>query len=155
MEKTEDKGLRCYTMINTYLIGIHGGVQSTHAAVRMIRKYEKLPVDTDVHRMRNTIIDWADNHETVIAVSGGMHGDLIAMEEFLSSDDNEYPWAVFQESEYALAGAYTAISIILPEKVFSPEYIESYVHQGLCPYVGLSPYEIELYEKIRKMRLVK
>jgi hypothetical protein len=37
---------------------------------------------------------------------------------FLQDTENFYPWADFHEDEYSLKGLRTAVSLILPEKIY-------------------------------------
>ena len=163
MEKTEDKGLRCYFMNIFYFGGIQAGIQAQHAATRLSRKYDWVETmlrdgDTDAaHQMsirKHMVEDWADNHETSIVLNAGMHGDLVKLEEFLDDERNTFPWARFNESKYAANGCYTSIAIVLPERIFDPE-IEFTPKGEDNIYPHLTEWETEFYNKLRRMSLMR
>ena len=158
MEKRENKGLRCYFLNCFYFGGAQAGIQAQHAATRLSRKYHKYNEEefyfksVEINNKIEMINDWADNHETSIVLNAGMHGDLVLMEEFLESKENIFPWARFNESEYAANGCYTSIAIVLPDRIFDPKTEKTLA--GTI-YPELSRWECQFYEKIKKMPLMR
>jgi hypothetical protein len=62
--------------------------------------------------------EWAGIHKTTILLNGGMEKSLKDLLPIFFSKDNPYPWASFNESEEALNGTLTNVSIILPKKIY-------------------------------------
>jgi len=67
-----------------------------------------------------------------------------------------HTWASFRESDGALAGAYTSVGIILPERVYSPEVWESTVSGELKAGDNgkLSVFEQELARELLNCKLM-
>lgn len=108
--------LRLYGFINHYLAnGIHAGIQHGHAAVDLIRKYSPgygvLPEQTTM------VNEWADNHKTFIILNGGMHIHMLELKKLV--EESGFPFAVFHESEEALAGVMTTVVVVLPDDIFN------------------------------------
>ncbi|MND12070.1 hypothetical protein D3C80_22120 [compost metagenome] len=107
--------MRCYHLQNTYLSGIHAGIQSAHCQHELALKYIN---SGPANPMKKAYIEWAKNHKTIIVLNGGMAGDLLRYQELLERSDNPYPWASFCESEYALGGIITNVGVVLPAKIY-------------------------------------
>lgn len=113
--------MRCYHINNFYMSGIHAGIQSAHAQHELMLKYmipqgELLSVP---QQARDSYVEWARDHKTIIVLNGGMQGDLQQWQEFLSlSGGHKYAWASFNEDQYALNGALTNIALVLPETIY-------------------------------------
>ena len=105
--------MRLYSVTNMYTAGIHAGIQTAHAVHEMFRK----PMLTG---QRAVLEDWADNHKTIIVLSGGYHANIRTVAEQFSrlGKAMSLPNAHFCESEDALAGAYTAAVIVVPESIW-------------------------------------
>lgn len=103
--------MRAYFFGNFYLSQIQQGIQAAHALARLVDKYR-------FDEKANMIFDWIANHETMILLNGGDMQALEDLKVFFATDENPYPWAAFQESRDALAGATTSVSILLPEKIY-------------------------------------
>lgn len=122
-EKTEK---RCYVFPHFMLSNITKGIQSSHAIVNMFNKYVphkgndyEVPSENDVERDPFEILfDWSLNHKTEIMLNPGVSENLNELLYFLQDPENFYPWAEFHEDEYSLKGVMTAISIVLPEKIY-------------------------------------
>lgn len=110
--------MRSYHFNNMYMHGIHAGIQSKHAGDEITLKTLAANSESQGSYARESYLDWMANHKTVVVLNGGMHGDLLKIEEFLSNPENPYAWSSFRESEFALNNAMTNIAIILPEHIY-------------------------------------
>lgn len=110
--------MRSYHFNNMYMQGIHAGIQSKHAGDEITLKTLAANSEGQGTYARESYLDWMANHKTVVVLNGGMHGDLLKIEAFLSSEENPYAWSSFKESLYALNNAMTNIAIILPEHIY-------------------------------------
>jgi hypothetical protein len=110
--------MRSYHFNNMYMHGIHAGIQSKHAGDEITLKTLAANSETQGSYARDSYLDWMANHKTVVVLNAGMHGDLVKIDEFLTSQDNPYAWGSFRESAYALNHAMTNIAIILPEHIY-------------------------------------
>jgi len=146
----KQENLRAYFFQNMYLQGIQAGIQTQHTTTEMFVKYNYPTAKLAFGVQLITLMDWASLHKTTIVLNGGMSGDLLELEQLLSSEDNPYPWSSFRESEYALNGALTSVGIVLPEKVYG-YYKLSEGEQG---QVWLSNWERELVEVLSSKRLM-
>lgn len=107
--------MRCYHFQNMYLAGVQAGIQTAHTQHELAIKYMEQSSD---NLARQTYIDWAKNHKTIILLNGGMQSNLQELKSFFESQDNCYPWSCFHESEEALAGALTNLGIVLPFSIY-------------------------------------
>jgi len=122
--KNQEK--RCYTFSHFMLSPMAKGIQTLHSTVELFNKYLPNPsndntvnVQEDSNKDAYSILwDWSLNHKTVISLNPGVSGDLDDLYYFLQDPENFYPWADFHEDEYSLKGVRTAISIVLPEKIY-------------------------------------
>jgi len=107
--------LRLYSFVTFYLAkGIHAGIQTGHAAVDLVRKYECYAGEpTEQSKM---VAKWADEDKTFIVLNGGMHFEMQHVLDLVR--DSGYPFEVFHESVEALAGIMTSIVVVLPEEVY-------------------------------------
>lgn len=126
--------MRCYHLNNTYIIGIHAGIQSAHTQHELAIKYlastpyRNLAADESMneygarldlfHDAKAEYIDWANNHKTLILLNGGMMSHLVEFETFLTENSHAFAWATFREEEAALNGAMTNLGIVLPEHMY-------------------------------------
>ncbi len=111
---------RCYHLNNTYLAGIHSGIQSAHAQHELAMKYlggamAKSPYFAPA---KEGYVEWATNHKTIIVLNGGMQSNLQEWEAMLASVSHPYAWASFREEEAALNGTLTNIALVLPETIY-------------------------------------
>ena len=124
MENTEK---RLYTFSHFMLSPMAKGIQTLHSTVELFNKYvpnpgnnDEVTVTDDLEKDANSILwDWSLNHKTVISLNPGVSGDLEDLVYFLEDPENFYPWADFSEDEYSLKGVRTAVSIVLPEKIYN------------------------------------
>lgn len=118
--KTE-KEYRCFFFVNMYMAGVHAGIQAQHAITELEHRYMKdggdLTPEQKAH-FSKIIEDYREFDRTTVVLNGGMQGQLNDLIEILCSPDNQYPWADFCESEYALNGALTCVAVILPKSVY-------------------------------------
>lgn len=104
--------MRCYHFTNMYLSSIQQGIQSAHSQMEMFVKYE------DTSSQKDVLYDWASNHKTMVILNGGYLSVVQELLEFLTDDNNPYPFAPFYESPEALGGILTCIGLVLPEKIY-------------------------------------
>lgn len=96
--------MRLYSLTNSYLSGIHSGIQTQHSTVRLMRKYEGT---TQLNR-------WADHHETTVVLNGGDHTKLESLYTAMCECHNfPYLFDIFHEP--GLNYAATSIAILLHE----------------------------------------
>jgi hypothetical protein len=114
------------------------------------------------------LYEWVENHKTTILLNGGMQAQLIEITNLLSEEENPYPWEFFTESEEALNGAVTNVSIILPEKIYMygkwvKEYLKANPYSQMVNPSVLSredtsyiytKWELELIQLINSKRLM-
>lgn len=109
--------MRAYYFGNMYLSSIQQGIQAAHVTARMFRKYA-VGFNDDSCPGYDMLHEWAEQHETMILLSGGYGENLWELVSFFNVDENPYPHANFAESKEALDGALTSVGIILPEKIY-------------------------------------
>ncbi len=112
---------RCYTFSHFMLSPMAKGIQTLHSTVELFNKYvpNKSNDDCVDDGPFDLLFDWSLNHKTVISLNPGVSGDLEELIYFLQDPENFYPWSTFEEDEYSLKGLTTAVSIILPEKIYN------------------------------------
>ena len=96
------------------------GIQTLHSTVELFNKYSG-PSEVAEGKLKSfeeMLYDWSQNHKTCISLNGGTSPDLKDLKIFFAGNiDNPYPWAEFYEDE-SLGYLMTAISIVLPEKIY-------------------------------------
>lgn len=114
--------LRLYSFVNFYLSSIQQGIQTGHAAVRLVRKYAQPGYVKSVVDMAN---EWADRHETFIILNGGDYENICKIRDLIYSSADVFPFCEFYESRSALNSMLTSIAIVLPETIFNvrPEVV--------------------------------
>lgn len=105
--------MRLYTFTHFMLSPMAKGIQATHSTVELYNKY----MEHTTYSQLGMLVDWAKNHKTIISLSAGNSPELIDLSIFLSTIQNTYPWASFQEDE-SLCNLTTSISLVLPEKIY-------------------------------------
>ena len=106
--------MRCYSFTNFYLSSIQHPIQAGHARDAMWLQAMK----TGAPEKYNLLKEWAADHKTQICLNGGDCDSLGELYLFLNDSRNEYPFDFFRESHGALNSALTAITVILPEKIY-------------------------------------
>ncbi len=110
--------LRLYSFVNFYLSSIQQGIQTGHAAVDLVRKYEENnahPSDEHIDRC-DMVIEWADDYKTFIILNGGDLKNLTQIDTIVAASG--FPWVYFHESEEALGGMLSCIAVVLPASIF-------------------------------------
>jgi hypothetical protein len=95
------------------------GIQTLHSTVELFNKYVPNPSNNDAvtSDTYDILFDWSLNHKTCISLNAGTSPDLEQLADFFEDSRNLYPWASFNEDE-SLGNLMTAISIVLPEKIY-------------------------------------
>ncbi|QEQ95012.1 hypothetical protein pEaSNUABM56_00236 [Erwinia phage pEa_SNUABM_56] len=107
---------RLYSIVNQYISGIHAGIQTAHAVHELFVKYPQ-----GTNSATNLLWDWAVQDKTIIVLEGGYQSNLERIFE-LAKAVKSLPSAKFHEEQAALNGALTAITIVLPEYMYAPQY---------------------------------
>lgn len=148
--------MRFYAAGNYYLSSIQQGIQAFHVLGEMVSRY------THTTPAYNTLYDWMDNHKTLICLNGGNNANLTEFYDLLTQSDNPgYPVAKFHEDDASLASILTSVGIVLPAKIYDAEErcvasdSESITYGYFYDDVRLSPWEEEVYLKIKRMPLAR
>jgi|SRR5579859_414537 len=114
--------LRLYSFVNFYLSSIQQGIQTGHAAVDLVRKYEENTAHpSDDHQdLCEMVADWADNHKTFIILNGGDKDAVAASTQIISTSG--FPFAVFLEPGINNA---ECVAAVLPESIFNAKLRQS------------------------------
>lgn len=153
---------RCYTFGNMYLSSIQQGIQAAHAVTELfVNQYAG-------SKNNAPLIEWATHHKTMICLNAGGSQELEEIAMVLGRPDNEFPWAMFIESEEALGGIMTCVAIIIPAYIYDSKPEEFKFDSTLNIYiindefaygdkigVVLTRYEYELLELIKSKRLAR
>jgi len=154
---------------------IQQGIQAAHAQTRMALKYPQMdlreiciangrnpePYEIKLKNTTDMYFDWAQNHETMICLSGGMDINLQEIKQLMAQPENTYPWAYFNEAQEAMAGMLTNVAIVLPEHIYEAaanirarkwNIINNSVYEGE-PYPGNHKLDITDYD-IRVIKLL-
>jgi hypothetical protein len=148
--------LRLYSFNHYKLQGIHAGIQCQHATQEMNNDFSWMSL---LAEGTECLIDWADNWKTTIVLNGGNSKALYEILNFLSTEDNPYPWSYFKESEDDMEGILTNIVIVVPESIFNMNVVsESFKGQG--GFFGGEPsnfteFDIKLAELIQSKPLMR
>lgn len=161
--------LRLYTFVNLYLSQIQQGIQSAHIVSELMAnayvKCNTISTDPLVQEIEYDkedimVLEWAEDHKTIIVCNGGNADSLIEMITIFAQEDNPYPWTRFHEDMRSLQGTLTAVGIVLPEEIYDAYYdkeADCYFYDpetptGHCFYCPGS-YEYELLKLIKSKRL--
>jgi hypothetical protein len=117
--------MRYYGFGNYYLSSIQQGIQAAHCIADMFVKYARYPLSEDTRMLYN----WAENHKTMVLLSGGNSDDLKALfQKFaelhllpcgsFKEDTQSLPWGSFKEDTQSLNDAVTHVGIIVPEIIY-------------------------------------
>lgn len=105
---------RAYFWGNFYLSSIQQGIQALHCVSEMFVKYEPERDDRE-----DMLYDWAENHKTVVVLNGGDQAALQEIFANLSVDENDLPYAGWNEDRRALNDCLTCVGIIVDEKIIA------------------------------------
>lgn len=108
--------LRAYALVNQYIAGIHAGIQTAHALMELVNKYEG-PIPQSSTAVKN-LRQWRNSDKTLIVLDGGYQKNIYAEMEVWNRVSRIYPSASFCEEQDALNGALTAAVIIVPEYIY-------------------------------------
>lgn len=103
--------MRAYFFGNMYLSSIQQGIQAAHVTAELFMKSHS-------EEGNMFLLDWANNHKTMILLNAGYSDEIRRLIEFFGDVDNPYPWASFNEGQDALDGALTCVGIVVPEKIY-------------------------------------
>jgi hypothetical protein len=107
--------MRAYFFGNMYLSSIQQGIQAAHATHELFTKWNQPSL------ARSNLLEWAENHKTMILLNGGYAATIQELVDFLAEQGDHsvtYPYAPFYEEEASLNGALTTVGVILPEKIY-------------------------------------
>lgn len=142
--------MRFYSYSNFYLSPIQIGIQAFHCLGEMIIKYGAHKETEQAHLLN----DWIQNHKTLICLNGGNNASLIELHTLLTRVDNPgYPVVKFHEDEESMGGMLTTVGIVLPAKIYEAVPIDEVACE--LTYDGLTPWEIEVLQKIKRMPLAR
>lgn len=151
--------MRYYGFSNMYLSSIQQGLQAAHVITEMFSKYATSDEEFDVGL--NIMMEWADDHKTIILLNGGNSGDLEELVAFFDSKDNKFPHDCFFEDQVSLNEALTSVGIILPSRIYEEgqailraeklKYPRNY--EGLILLPGYTDFESELIARLSTYRL--
>ena len=141
--------MRFYAAGNMYLSSIQQGIQAFHCLGEMVGKYSASRIG-EVHA--NTVFhEWLNDHKTLICVNGGNNAMLEDLWDFLNvaGYKNSYPWATFHEDKQSMGGMLTCVGIVVPEEIYGIRLDDA------STWIGLSPWEVELATRLKKMPLAR
>lgn len=122
--------MRFYGFGNYYLSSLQQGLQAGHAVAELFVKHNHagvnnasagdytLPEERDNMALADCVLDWAENHKTMVLLNGGNSADLQDLFDFLDCEENPYPFVKFHEDEVSLNGALTYVGMILPPRIY-------------------------------------
>jgi hypothetical protein len=105
---------RLYTFINYYLSSIQQGIQTAH----IIPELFLANPDGAPHA---TLVDWAQNHKTIVVLNGGNRAEIEAGFRALWLGEERLqrlPFGYFEEDEPSLGGIMTGFGVILPKAIY-------------------------------------
>lgn len=146
MKQEIKREYRLYSFVNFYLSSIQQGIQTGHAAVDLVKKYELpsskehcdtcgnlwvehefgvpapfCPPAVKVSHVTDAQVamvhEWAINHKTFITLNGGNHAGIKQVLDAVSN--TKYPFVAFHEDEQSLGGLMTAVAVVLPDDIFN------------------------------------
>lgn len=129
--------MRFYAATNMYLSSIQHGIQAAHCVAEMI-----------VHRSSHEVIDWAENHKTLICVNGGNNKSLSDFYDLVRYQ-HQFPVAKFHEDEASMGGMLTCVGIIVPKEIYEADLDATYIRD----WIGDDAFEIA--RALRKMPLAR
>src|SRR5690606_28880245 len=113
-----------YSFVNNiYMSAIQHGIQTGHAAVRLVRHYTGPDSDIQIYAdacRADLVNDWADNWETFIILGAGDFAGVNAAFDILKATD--LPVGDFTESEQALGGLRTCAVAVIPDYIFNAQF---------------------------------
>lgn len=106
--------MRLYTFNHVYLSPIQHGIQTAHVVAEMFAMYRGKDYSSQM------LMDWAQNHKTIICLKGGNSASLIDIHDKLKYylESLGLPWAAFQEDDESLNGSITCVGVVLPKRIY-------------------------------------
>jgi len=105
-----DDELRLYVFSHAWLSSIQKGIQGTHATVELMK------MNFDIDNKKQMLLNWANNHKTIISLNGGDSRHLTEL--YFHFINSPYPCADFREDGDSLESARTAVSCVLPKRIY-------------------------------------
>jgi hypothetical protein len=146
--------LRAYALVNQYIAGIHAGIQTAHALMELVNKYDGQDTMAAEH-----LKQWRKVDKTLIVLDGGYQKTIYEELSLWSRMDKTFPSAHFCEEQDALNGALTAAVIIVPDYIFKYDVdtdLGSYFYEdefGIQHKKRLDKVSQEIAKGLRKYRL--
>lgn len=100
--------LKRYTVYNFYIRGSNQTPQALHALMLLTRASHRTAM---TNKAQALLIDWEDNHQTEVVLQGPQNKGMIELHQLLK-DAVDIPSSVFYESEEALNGACTVLTLV-------------------------------------------
>jgi hypothetical protein len=145
--------MRLYTFGNYYLSSIQQGIQAAHLVADMFVNYQH-PKSAGPD---SALYEWADQHKTMVCLSGGNHADLTELYMALRPMGAEIglPVGIFYEDGISLNRAATVVGIVVPARVY--EFAAELNRDSTINYTdrGLTTTENQLAEIIRLRPLAR
>lgn len=103
--------MRAYFFGNMYLSSIQQGIQAAHVTAELF-------IEPQTDKAKEWLNEWAINHKTMILLNAGYASEIQSLIQFFDTEENDFPWAYFNEEEAALNGAFTSVGIVLPKYIY-------------------------------------
>ena len=135
--------LRLYSFVNFYLSSIQQGIQTGHAAVDLVRKYEENyahPSDDHI-KLCDMVIEWADDYKTFIILNGGDNEAIGVTTNTIR--ESGFPFSIFMEP--GIGGCQTCVTVVLPESIFNARHRDPDFPEPVYQYVDLTTTQITAY----------
>lgn len=165
--------MRLYSITNMYMQAIHAGIQTQHSTVELYNKYDYTDMKIIINgstKPLQTVKEWAKFHKTTVVLNGGMHLDLVQLEEELNAWETNTigydapPYAYFLEP--GINNAMTSISVVFDQtaidfmseiRALKPREVTSEAYDDLLKRIELqyNKCAIVVLEKIAFMPLAK
>lgn len=152
--------MRLYTINNMYLSSIQNGIQAAHVVHELFNKYDLSKMDGIDHKsmlQREKLVDWSENHKTMIVLNGGMTEQMEPMLPIIEASG--LPWASFYEP--GIGNALTCIGIVVPERLYGADLEQEYRYDWYSKMFGaktdrkLTVEEFAFITKLKSMSLAK
>jgi hypothetical protein len=96
----------------------------------------------------NKFVDeWLHHHKTLVCLNGGHDAKVRDMYNFLTGAEHPYPFAKFHEEN--MGNMLTSVGVIVPEKVYGIDLMDA------STWSDLTPYEVELATRLKKLPLAR
>jgi hypothetical protein len=102
-----------------YLSSIQNGIQAAHVVHELFNKYGLHADDPKKASQLNQLLDWSENHKTMIVLNGGMTEHLVSFLELVKKSG--LPFDTFNEP--GIGNALTSIGVIVPERLYGHDEI--------------------------------